>query len=593
MLKRLVSDYKNYIWLALLSPTAAVVSTGLSLLVPVLMGQGMDKIIGVGEVDFDGLFVIIKEMAISVILSAVFLWIMNSANNRIVYSVSAGLRKRAFRSFINSKINFIDKHSEGDIISRIIVDCDAVSDGLLLGFNQFFIGIVTIIITLVFMLRVNVYLTLAVVILTPLSVFVARFIAKKSNKYFARQAKERAETANLSSDIIAMKQVINYEEAEEYFDEKFDKQNAVTEKISRKATFYSSLTNPLTRFVNAVCYAAVTFGGAILAIDGYITIGTLTSFLAYALTYAKPFNDISSVVTELQNSIVCLGRIYELIDAPRERAAAAENENDLDISIGDVAADIGSDRASDESVSDKTSYDIAFDKVYFGYTDKNVLSNITFTLPKGKKMGIVGESGSGKTTIMKLLLRYYNYDSGNIFIEDTDIKNMPVDELRAMMGLMLQEPFLITGSVIDNIRMGNDNVKREDVIKVAKECFAHDFIMNLPDGYDSIVTDDNLSEGQKQLICITRLMLRDSSIVLLDEATSSIDVLNEQLIQRAFAKIMEKKTTIVVAHRLSTIRDADIILVVDRGEIRESGTHKELLEKKGLYYNLYNAQNIF
>ena len=573
MLKRLIQDYKNYIWLLILSLVAAVVSTAFSLLIPVLMGRGMDKIVGVGEVDFDGLFIIIRYMAMSIILSAAFLWIMNAVNNRIVYGISCDLRKRAFKSFVNTGIDFLDKHSEGDVISRLIVDCDAVSDGLLLGFNQFFVGIVTLVITLIFMLRINVYLTLAVVILTPLSVFVARFIAKKCNKYFTKQAEERAKMANLSSDIIAMKQVVNYEKAEDYFYKKFDEQNVVTEEISRKATFYSSLTNPLTRLVNSICYGVVTLGGAILAIMGYMTIGGLTSFLAYALTYAKPFNDISSVVTELQNSIVCLGRIYEMIDAPSERdsVTAADDEADL------------------EQAHTIEATDIVFDNVSFGYSDKNVLNDVTFTIKKGKKLGIVGSSGCGKTTIMKLLLRYYNYSTGRISIGGTDIRDMPVDELRAMMGLMLQEPFLITGTVMDNIRMGNENVTREEAIKASKECFAHDFIMNLPDGYDSLITEDNLSEGQKQLICITRLMLRDSSIVLLDEATSSIDVLNEQLIQKAFGKIMQGKTTIVVAHRLSTIRDADTILVVDKGTIKESGTHSELLAKKGLYYRLYNA----
>ncbi|MCR4611093.1 MAG: ABC transporter ATP-binding protein/permease [Lachnospiraceae bacterium] len=576
MLKRLFSDYKKYTFVFIMSIVSAVISTAFSLLVPVLMGQGMDMIAGKGNVDFDGLMRIIKEMGMSVVIGAVFLWIMNGLNNRMVYGVSAGLRKRAFKSFVNSKLKFLDEHSEGEIISRIIVDCDGISDGLLLGFNQFFIGIVTLVITLVFMIRINLYLTIAVVIMTPLSLFVARFIAKKCNKFFAEQAKERGSLTDMSSDIITMKQVINNEGAEDYFEEKFEKQNKDNEEVSKKATFYSSLTNPLTRLVNAICYGVVTFGGAMLAIAGNITIGGLTSFLVYAGQFAKPFNDISSVVAELQNSLVCLRRIYELIDTESERESkAALSDDEIETDIEFKGVDFSYVESDDED--DKSA--------------KLALTDITFTIPKGEKLGIVGASGSGKTTIMKLLLRYYDYHVGEIMIGGKDIRDMTVDELRSMMGLMLQEPFLITGSVMDNIRMGNDSASKEDVIKAAKECFAHDFIMNLPDGYDSIVTEENLSEGQRQLICITRLMLRDSSIVLLDEATSSIDILNEQLISKAFNKIMKGKTTVVVAHRLSTIQDSDKIIVVDDGKIIESGTHEELLDNKGHYYKLYNAQS--
>ena len=572
MIRRLIGDYKNYIWLFIASLLCAVISTGLSLLVPVLMGQGMDMIAKDTGVDFDGLMLIIKEMGIAIVLSALTLWIMNGLNNRIVYGVSSDLRKRAFKSFVDAKLEFVDKKSEGDIISRIIVDADGVSDGLLLGFNQLFIGIVTLIATLVFMIRINVYLSIAVVLLTPLSLFVARFIAKRCNAYFAKQARVRGEMTDLSSDIITMKQVINDEGAEKYFTEKFAGVNRQTEDISRRATYYSSLTNPLTRLVNATCYAIVTFGGAMLAVLGSITIGGLTSFLAYAAQFAKPFNDISSVVTELQNSVVCLDRIYELIDAPSERE------------------DGESDARTDRDAEAGSEYDIAFDNVSFGYNDKDVISGVTFAISKGKKMGIVGESGCGKTTIMKLLLKYYEASSGHITVGGNDVASMHVDDLRRSMALMLQEPFLITGTVMDNIRMGNVNASNEEVIRAAKECYAHDFIMNLPQGYDSIVTEDNLSEGQKQLICITRLMLRDASIVMLDEATSSIDVLGEQLIQKAFFKLMQGKTTIVVAHRLATVRDADIILVVDDGRIIESGSHNELMKMRGAYYRLVNAQ---
>ncbi len=575
MLKRLISDYKNYIWIFVLSLLCAVVSTCLSLFVPILMGQGMDMIVGANNVDFDGLIVVIRKMAVAIMLSALFLWFMNGLNNRIVYGISSDLRQRAFKSFVDCKLQFVDEHSEGDVISRIIVDADGVSDGLLLGFNQFFIGIVTIIITLIFMIRVNVILAIAVVILTPLSIFVARFIATRCNVYFDKQAKARAFLTDVSSDIIAMKQVINYEGAEDYFKKRFDNVNGNVEEASRRATYYSSLTNPMTRLVNAICYALMTLLGAYFALEGSITIGGLTSFLAYASQFAKPFNDISSVVTELQNSVVCLGRIYELIDTPSERS-------ELTVT----------DETSLDNVNGITNYDITFDKVSFGYNEKDVITDITFTIPNGKKMGIVGASGCGKTTIMKLLLKYYNYGGGRISIGGTDIKDMSVDELRSMMGLMLQEPFLINGTVLDNILMGNVNSTRQDAINAAKECYAHDFIMNLYNGYDSIVTDENLSEGQKQLICITRLMLRDSKVVLLDEATSSIDVLNEQLIQKAFDKIMSGKTTIVVAHRLSTVKDADIIMVIDGGQIKELGSHSELIANKGLYYKLYNAQSI-
>ncbi len=566
MLRRLFRDYRKYILLFVVSIICALISTGLSLLVPVLMGQGMDKIIGVGDVDFDGLILIIKEMALSIVISSIFLWIMNGINNRIVYGISSDLRKRAFTSFVNARYEFVDSYSEGDILSRIIVDCDGISEGLLLGFNQFFVGVVTIVITFSFMLSINIYLAVAVLVMTPLSLVVARFISKKCNTYFASQAKVRGEITDLSSDIITMKQVINNEEAEEYFKDKFLEKNAENEKVSRKAIFYSSLTNPLTRLVNAICYALVTLGGGYLAITGSVTIGGLTSFLAYASQFAKPFNDISSVITELQNSFVCIDRIYELIDAPTEHL-----DNEID------------DNRDVET-------DIIFNHVGFGYTDKKTIDDITFTVPKGKKMGIVGPTGCGKTTIMKLLLKYYDYMEGEILLGGVNIRDMSADRVRSMMGLMFQETFLISGTVMDNIRMGNSESTREDAIRAAKECNAHEFIMNLPDGYDTKVKEGNLSEGQRQLICITRLMLRDSNIILLDEATSSIDILNEKLIQEAFLKIMKNKTTIIVAHRLSTIIDADIILVIKDGKVEEMGTHNELLTNKGFYHKLYESQ---
>ena len=566
MLRRLFRDYRKYILLFVVSMICALISTGLSLLVPVLMGQGMDKIIGVGDVDFDGLILIIKEMALSIVISSIFLWIMNGINNRIVYGISSDLRKRAFTSFVNARYEFVDSYSEGDILSRIIVDCDGISEGLLLGFNQFFVGVVTIVITFSFMLSINIYLAVAVLVMTPLSLVVARFISKKCNTYFASQAKVRGEITDLSSDIITMKQVINNEEAEEYFKDKFLEKNAENEKVSRKAIFYSSLTNPLTRLVNAICYALVTLGGGYLAITGSVTIGGLTSFLAYASQFAKPFNDISSVITELQNSFVCIDRIYELIDAPTEHL-----DNEID------------DNRDVET-------DIIFNHVGFGYTDKKTIDDITFTVPKGKKMGIVGPTGCGKTTIMKLLLKYYDYMEGEILLGGVNIRDMSADRVRSMMGLMFQETFLISGTVMDNIRMGNSESTREDAIRAAKECNAHEFIMNLPDGYDTKVKEGNLSEGQRQLICITRLMLRDSNIILLDEATSSIDILNEKLIQEAFLKIMKNKTTIIVAHRLSTIIDADIILVIKDGKVEEMGTHNDLLTNKGFYHKLYESQ---
>lgn len=575
MLKRLILDYKRYMVLMILSIILALISTAFSLVVPVLMGQGMDLLV-YKEVDFDNLMLILRKMTVSVLISALLSWIMNHINNKIVYGLSSDLRKRAFSGFVNSRIKFLDEHSEGDIISRIIVDCDGICDGLLLGFNQFFTGIVTIIITLVFMIWINVYLALAVVVLTPLSLFVAKFITSRSNIHFANQAKVRGEIFGLSSDIINMKEIINYEGAEEYFAKRFDESNISNERASRKAIFFSSLSNPLTRLVNAICYAFVTLLGSSLAIMGFISIGSLTSFLAYATSYAKPFNDISSVLSELQNSIVCLDRVYEVIDA------RAENRASLN---------------SDDVTGDMADYSIKFQNVIFSYdndndTKKPILNDVTFTIPSGQKLGIVGASGSGKTTIMKLLLKYYDYNKGHITIGGVELNDMPVDNIRSVMGLMLQEPYLIRGSVLDNIKMGNPTVSREDVIAAAKECYAHNFIINLPQGYDTIVTKENLSIGQRQLICITRLMIRDSKVVLLDEATSSIDVLNEQLIQEAFVKIMADKTTIVVAHRLSTIRDSDMIIVVDAGAIKEMGTHEELLLKRGYYYRLYSAQSL-
>ena len=566
MLRRLFSDYRRYILLFVISMICALVSTGLALLVPVLMGQGMDMIIGINNVDFDGLIIVIKEMALAIVISSIFLWIMNGINNRIVYGISTDLRKRAFNSFVDAEYNVVDSHSEGDIVSRIIVDCDGISEGLLLGFNQFFVGIVTIIITFCFMLSISLYLAIAVLILTPLSLLVARFISKKCNTYFASQAKVRGELTELSSDIISMKQIINNEDAEEYFTNKFCEKNEENERVSRKAIFYSSLTNPLTRLVNAICYAAVTFGGGYLAIKGNITIGGLTSFLAYASQFAKPFNDISSVVTELQNSFVCIDRIYELIDCKSEHIE---------------------DSLKDEKEIES---EVVFNHVGFGYNNEKIIDDVTFKVPKGKKMGIVGPTGCGKTTIIKLLLKYYDYWEGEILLGGVNIRDIPVDKVRGMMGLMLQETFLVSGTIMDNICMGNTTASYEDVVKAAKECNAHEFIMSLPEGYNTKVKEGNLSEGQRQLICITRLMLRDSQIILLDEATSSIDILNEQIIQEAFRKIMKNKTTIVVAHRLSTIMDSDIILVVKDGKIEEIGKHDELISNKGFYYRLYESQ---
>ncbi len=566
MLRRLFRDYRRYILLFVISMICALVSTGLALLVPVLMGQGMDMIIGINNVDFDGLIIVIKEMALAIVISSVFLWIMNGINNRIVYGISTDLRKRAFTSFVDAEYKVIDSHSEGDIVSRIIVDCDGISEGLLLGFNQFFVGIVTIIITFCFMLSISLYLAIAVLILTPLSLLVARFISRKCNTYFASQAKARGELTELSSDIISMKQIINDEEAEGYFADKFCEKNEENERVSRKAIFYSSLTNPLTRLVNAICYAAVTFGGGFLAIKGNITIGGLTSFLAYASQFAKPFNDISSVVTELQNSFVCIDRIYELIDCKSEHIE---------------------DSLKDEKEIES---EVVFNHVAFGYSNEKIIDDVTFKVPKGKKMGIVGPTGCGKTTIIKLLLKYYDYWEGEILLGGVNIRDIPVDKVRGMMGLMLQETFLVSGTIMDNICMGNTTASYEDVVKAAKECNAHEFIMSLPEGYNTKVKEGNLSEGQRQLICITRLMLRDSQIILLDEATSSIDILNEQIIQEAFRKIMKNKTTIVVAHRLSTIMDSDIILVVKDGKIEEIGKHHELLSNKGFYYRLYESQ---
>ena len=566
MLRRLFSDYRRYILLFVISMICALISTGLALLVPVLMGHGMDMIIGANNVDFDGLIIVIKEMALAIVISSIFLWIMNGINNRIVYGISTDLRKRAFNSFVDAEYNVVDSHSEGDIVSRIIVDCDGISEGLLLGFNQFFVGIVTILITFYFMLSISLYLAIAVLILTPLSLLVARFISKKCNTYFASQAKVRGELTELSSDIISMKQIINNEDAEEYFTNKFFEKNEENERVSRKAIFYSSLTNPLTRLVNAICYAAVTFGGGYLAIKGNITIGGLTSFLAYASQFAKPFNDISSVVTELQNSFVCIDRIYELIDCKSEHIE---------------------DSLKDEKEIES---EVVFNHVGFGYSNEKIIDDVTFKVPEGHKMGIVGPTGCGKTTIIKLLLKYYDYWEGEILLGGVNIRDIPVDKVRGMMGLMLQETFLVSGTIMDNICMGNTTASYEDVVKAAKECNAHEFIMSLPEGYNTKVKEGNLSEGQRQLICITRLMLRDSQIILLDEATSSIDILNEQIIQEAFRKIMKNKTTIVVAHRLSTIMDSDIILVVKDGKIEEIGKHDELISNKGFYYRLYESQ---
>lgn len=564
---RYIAKYKLFIALSLIF---ASVSVAMTLYIPVLTGDAVDLIIDKGNVDFPGIFVIVKKILVCIIIAAVSQWIMNICNNKITYNVIHDVREQAFAKMQILPLKYIDGRPYGEIVSRIIADVDQFADGMLMGFSQLFTGIVTIAGTLIFMLTIDVKITLVVVFVTPVSLFVAAFIAKKTYSMFKLQSETRGEQTGYMEEIIGGQKVVKAYSQEDETIEKFDEINARLQKYSLRATFFSSLVNPSTRFVNALVYAGVGIVGAVSAMRGGISVGQLSCFLSYANQYTKPFNEISGVVTELQNAIACANRVFELIEEEpqipdRERAVVLNN------------------------VRGK----VDLNNVSFSYAPQNpLIENLNLHVEPGRRVAIVGPTGCGKTTIINLLMRFYDVNGGSIKVENIDIRDVTRNSLRSSYGMVLQETWLKSGTVKDNIAFGNPDASDEDIILAAKAAHAHSFIKRLPDGYDTVIGDEGggLSQGQKQLLSIARVMLCLPPMLILDEATSSIDTRTEIRIQKAFAKMMEGRTSFIVAHRLSTIQEADVILVMKDGHIVEQGNHKELLVKNGFYAKLYNSQ---
>ncbi len=570
IIKKVLDYIGKYKIFLLLSIILAAISVALTLYIPILTGNAVDCIIGPGQVDFAGILVILKKMAVIILLTAIVQWLMNACNNKITYQVIRDVRDEAFRKLEILPLKYIDSHAHGDIVSRIIADVDQFSDGLLMGFTQLFTGVITIIGTLLFMISINVTTTLIVVVLTPLSFFIANFIAKRTFKMSKLQSETRGEQTALIDEMIGNEKVVKAFGREEKVIEQFDEVNNRLEKASVKAIFFSSLTNPCTRFVNSLVYAGVGIVGAFLAIRGRISVGQLSSFLSYANQYTKPFNEISGVVTELQNAIACAGRIFEFIEEEPQ--------------IPD---------AEDAIVLKQPKGEIDIQDVAFSYTeDQKLITDLNLHVKPGQRVAIVGPTGCGKTTVINLLMRFYDVNKGSIQVDGVDIRKITRDSLRKGYGMVLQETWLKSGTIKDNIIMGKPDATMEEVIAAAKASHAHSFIKRLPNGYDTVISEDggSLSQGQKQLLCITRVMLCLPPILILDEATSSIDTRTEIKIQKAFATLMEGRTSFIVAHRLSTIREADIILVMKDGNIIEQGNHETLLAKGGFYANLYQSQ---
>ena len=569
-LKKVFSYIGKYKYFLILSMFFAAVTVGLTLYAPILVGKAIDCIIGKGNVDFVNMKSILIKVAVIVVSTALIQWLMNVCNNKITYNVSRDLRKKAFEKIEILPFSYIDTHSKGDIVSRVITDVDQLSDGLLMGFTQFFTGVITIIGTLAFMLSVNVFITIVVVVVTPLSFFIARFIAKKTFNMFSLQSKTRGEQTSFIDEMISNQKVAEAYSMNEENKARFDKINDDLAKYSLKATFFSSITNPATRFVNSIVYAAVALFGAIMAVKGNITVGILSCFLSYANQYTNPFNEISSVVTELQNAIACAARVFELIEESPElpdKADATELEN--------------------------VKGSVEINNLYFSYNpDRELLKNVNINVEPGKTVAIVGPTGCGKTTLINLLMRFYDPKNGTISVDEVNTQDVTRQSLRQNFGMVLQDTWLKSGTIADNIRLGKTDATDDEIIEAAKKAHAHSFIKRLPNGYKTKIGEDggSLSQGQKQLLCITRLMLCPPPMLILDEATSSIDTRTEIKIQKAFNTLMKNRTTFIVAHRLSTIQNADLILVMNNGNIIEQGTHSSLYAQKGFYYNLYNSQ---
>lgn len=569
-LKRILNYIGIYKWLVLLSLVLAGVTVATTLYAPILIGNGVDLIVGQDQVDFAGLFVILRKVAIVICITAGAQWLMNHINNKITFQVVKDIRTKAFNHLEELPLSYLDSHQDGDIISRIIADIDQFSDGLLMGFTQLFTGVLTILGTLGFMLIVNPIITLVVVLVTPLSLFVASFIAKKTFSMFKLQSQTRGEMTSLVNEMIGNEKVVQAFGYEDEAQKRFEEINSRLQKCSLRAIFFSSITNPSTRFVNSMVYASVGVVGAFAAIRGMLSVGQLSIFLSYANQYTKPFNEISGVVTELQNALACAARVLELIDEPAFKAEDA-----------------------DAVTLDHVDGSVTLDHVKFSYVPEvPLIEDLNLDAKPGQRIALVGPTGCGKTTIINLLMRFYDVNDGSIKVSGTDIRHATRKSLRASYGMVLQETWLKSGTIRENICYGKPDATEEEMINAAKSAHAHSFIKRMPQGYDTVISEDggNLSQGQKQLLCIARVMLCLPPMLILDEATSSIDTMTEIRIQKAFATMMQGRTSFIVAHRLSTIREADVILVMKDGHIIEQGNHESLLARNGFYATLYNSQ---
>ncbi len=569
-MKKVLKRIKPYSFLVICSLVMAAATVALTLYFPLLTGDAIDYILEPGKVDFNAIIPILKKLAVIAIITAVCQWIMNVCNNHITYNVTKDIRDEAFKKIEILPLRYIDDHSYGDIVSRVIADVDQFADGLLMGFTQLFTGVLTILGTLIFMFRENVTITLVVLLVTPVSLFVAAFIAKKTYRYFKLQSETRGEETALIDEMINNQNVVQAFSQQKNTMDKFDEINNRLEKASLNATFFSSLVNPSTRFVNSLVYTSVGIVGALSVIGGRLSVGQLSCFLSYANQYTKPFNEISGVVTELQNALACAARIFELIE---EEPQTPDKD--------------------DARVLDEADGTLSLENVAFSYvSDRKLIENLNLNVKSGQRVAIVGPTGCGKTTLINLLMRFYDVDDGSIKVSGTDIRDITRKSLRSNYGMVLQDTWLKTGTIRENIVMGKPDATDEEVIAAAKASHADSFIRRLSDGYDTFITEDggNLSQGQKQLLCITRVMLCLPPMLILDEATSSIDTRTELKIQHAFSTMMKGRTSFIIAHRLSTIQDADVILVMKDGHIIEQGNHEELLAKNGFYAKLYNSQ---
>lgn len=568
VIKRVLKYIGKYKFSFIISLVLTLFSTVCTLYIPVLAGEAIDMIVGKGNVNFAGLTKILILILVAIIIGGISQYFTNTLNNRMANNTVKDMRTDAFNNLQYVPVSYIDSRNTGDIVSRVIADAEQFSDGLILGFQNLFSGVITILGTLFFMFTINIWLALIVLVLTPLSLFVSKFISKRTYKYFKKQSEQRGKETSYIEEMLSNIKVVKSYHREDENSENFDVINEELGKDSLNATFFSSLTNPCTRFVNSIVYAVVGLSGALFAINGIITVGNLSASLAYANQYTKPFNDITGVITELQNAIACAGRLLEVIDAEKESDAKGQLPSNVkgDFTVSNVA--------------------FSYDK------NKELIKNLSFELKSGQRLAVVGPTGCGKTTLINLLMHFYDIDSGSIKVDGVDINTVSRKSLRQNVGMVLQDTWLKSGTIKENIVFGNENVTDEQVIEATKKSHAHSFIKKLHNGYDTFIGEDggSLSTGQKQLICITRLMLNPPPILILDEATSSIDLLTEQRITRSFMKLMKDRTSFVVAHRLKTIVESDLILVMKDGKVIESGTHKSLMEQNGFYKELYQSQ---